>query len=56
VDEWVLPYLDSCFDFFLEMNGYLLGLGPKKEKINLPNFISLEMPMTRKNLEIARNI
>jgi hypothetical protein len=40
--------------FFLEMNGYLLGLGPQKGKI--PNFISQEMPITRKNLEIARNI
>jgi hypothetical protein len=29
---------------------------PKRQNVNLPNFISQEMPMTRKNLEIARKI
>jgi hypothetical protein len=29
---------------------------PKRKNVNLPNFISQEMPITRKNLEIARNI
>jgi hypothetical protein len=38
------------------MNGYLLGLGPKKGKnVNLPNFISQEMPMTKEEFGNCKN-
>ncbi len=48
--------LDSWLDVFLEMNGYLLGLGPKKGKnVNLPNFISQEMPMTKEEFGNCKN-